>query len=136
MVAMLFGATLSIWLAIRAVRAEHQAQLSQRHETELRRQADTEKNAARVNEYIADINLAQQSIVAGNLGRAFQLLQKHQAKNGAPELRGFEWRYLWSLCQGDEHSSFPTRNSSVEALALSPEGKWLAAATREQVTIL
>jgi WD40 repeat protein/serine/threonine protein kinase len=132
------GAAISAWQAVRATNAEHRALASQKQESHLRQQAELERAraeqqnaAARLNEYVADINLAQQSLSAGNLGRAFQLLNKHQPAPGESDLRGFEWRYLWQLCQGDEHVSLPTRDGGVQSLAVSPDGEWLATASRE-----
>ena len=106
---LLAGAGLSTWQAVRATRAEREALAAQQQEAQLRQQADQDRERAeeqealaRLNEYVADINLAQQSLAAGNYGRAVQLLDKHRPQPGEPDLRGFEWRYLWQLCQGDE----------------------------------
>ena len=139
---LLAGAAISTWQAIRATRAEHDALAAQREESGLRRQAqeeraraEQEKASARLNEYVADINLAQQSLTAGNLGRAVQLLNKHRPQRGEPDLRGFEWGYLWQLCQGDEHTSWPTQEGAVQSLALSPNGDLLALGLREKVNV-
>jgi WD40 repeat protein/serine/threonine protein kinase len=130
---LLAGATISTWQAVRATRSEHRAQAAQRQESQMRREAEQEraraeqeKALARLNEYVADINLAQQSLAAGNLGRAVQLLNKHRPEPGEPDLRGFEWRYLWRLCQGDEHTSLPAQEGPVQSLAPSPAGDLLA----------
>ena len=42
------------------------------------------------------------------------------------DLRGWEWRYFWSRCQSDEHSTLYQYSNAVSALAFSPDGKWLA----------
>jgi WD40 repeat protein len=141
-VTLLAGASISLWQAIRATKAEAQALAGQKREVWLRQQAEEasararlENAAARLNEYIADINLAQQSIAAGNYGRASQLVEKHRPKPGAPDLRGFEWRYLWRLCRGNEHASLPTQDSSVLSVAFSPDGALAAVGLREQLSI-
>ena len=123
--ALVMGAALSTYWAVSAGRAEADALGLQNQERQLRRQAEQEKNSARLNEYIADINLVQQSLAAGNYGRATQLLQKHRPQPGQPDLRGFAWRYLWQICQGDEHDALPDQESGVQSLAVSPEGRWL-----------
>jgi eukaryotic-like serine/threonine-protein kinase len=136
------GAGLSLWQAVRAMDAEQRAYASQRTEANLRRQAELEElrakeqtARARLNEYVADINLAQQALVAGNFGRAAQLLEKHFPQPGDPDLRGFEWRYLWRLCQGDEHLSLPNQGGAVQSLAVSPDDQWLAAGLFEKLNI-
>ena len=139
---LLVGAGISIWQAVRATRAEEQAHAAQQTEAKLRQTAERERERAkeqaalaRLNEYIADVNLAQQALSAGNLGRAVQLLNKHRPAAGEPDLRGFEWRYLWQACQGDELFSFPKQESSVQAIAVSASGEWLAVGLREKVNL-
>jgi WD40 repeat protein/serine/threonine protein kinase len=134
-VALLVGTTLSTWLAIRATRAEKSARALQQQEYALRRQADAEKASARLNEYIADINLAQQSLDEGNYGRAVQLLDKHRPASGEPDLRGFEWRHLWQVSRGDAHEALPSQDSPVQCLAVSPSGQWLAIGSRQRINI-
>jgi serine/threonine protein kinase/WD40 repeat protein len=136
------GATLSTSLAIRAIRAERQARSGQVTETHLRQQAESERAraeresaAARLNEYIADINLAQRSLADGNLGRALLLLNKHRPAAGEIDLRGFEWRYLWQLCQGDEHTALPDQDGPVHCLVFGRDGHWLAIGKQAELSI-
>jgi WD40 repeat protein len=51
------------------------------------------------------------------------LLDKHRPQAGEPDLRGFEWRYLWQVCQGDEHVALPHQGGPVQSVAFSPDGK-------------
>ena len=139
---LLTGATISVWQAVRATRAEHQAREAQKQEIYLRQQtedewarAEQEKASARINEYVADINLAQQSLAAGNYGRAVQLLDKHRPQAGEPDLRGFEWRYLWQVSQGDDHLALPNQDGPVQSVAFSPGGDLLVVGLREKFTI-
>ena len=136
------GITISTWQAVRATKAERRAHASQRQEAHLRHEAEQqreraerERASARLNEYVADISLAQQSLAAGNLGRAIQVLEKHRPDSGETDLRGFEWRYLWQLCQGDEHVALPTQEGAVQSLAYSPDGKWLAVGLRDKFNL-
>ncbi len=132
---LLSGAAISAWQAVRATRAERIAIRSQQLESQLRRQAERDKVSARLNEYVADINLAQQSLAAGNYGRAVQLLNKHLPHAGEPDLRGFEWRYLWQLSRGSEHTQFPGQEKSVRSVAVSPGGDLLAVGMDDRLTI-
>jgi len=127
------GAGISIRQAVRATQAEQNALASQKQESHQRQQAEQEreraereKASARLNEYVADINLAQESLKDGNLGRAVQLLNKHLPEPGARDLRGFEWRYLWQLCRGDVHESFPDQAGPVQSITYSPDGNLVA----------
>ena len=133
--ALLGGITLSTWLAIRATSAEKNALALQKQESSLRRQADQEKASARLNEYVADINLAQQSLEDGNYGRAVQLLEKHGPAPGEADLRGFEWRHLWQVSRGNDHESLPTQESAVQCLAVSPSGELLAIGLRGKIKV-
>ena len=137
------GAALSVWQAIRATTAEQQARAAQKEEVRLRLQAESEreraereKASASLNEYIADINLAHQAVRDGNFRRAVQLLDKHKAQPNEPDLRGFEWRYLRQLCQGDSHVEFPAQETPVFALAVSPKGNLMAVGAPEKVRII
>ncbi len=132
---LLLSAAFSFWQAARARRAEAVAIDSGRRETRLRQQAEESLAAAQLNEYVADMGMAHQSITGGNFGRALRLLEKHRPKPGQPDLRGFEWRHLWLLCQGDAHVAFPTQERSVVALAVSPDGNRLAVGLPETVKV-
>ncbi len=130
------GITASVRQAWRATRAERTAELGRKNEEWLRLKAERERERAlesqgraELNEYVANINLAHKSILAGNLARATDLLAKHRA-NG---LQRFEWRYLWHAAQGDPHRLFAQESSSVLALANSAE--WLVVGLRDSVRI-
>jgi eukaryotic-like serine/threonine-protein kinase len=123
---LLVGAGVSAWQAVRATRAEHQAVAAGQQESLSRQRAEQNEASARLNEYVADINLAQQALAAGNYGRAAQLLDKHRPEPGEPDLRGFEWRYLWQVCQGDEHIALTNGDGPVHSVAFSPAGDLLA----------
>ena len=134
--AVVSGTTVSVMQAIRATRAERDAEHGRQNEELMRLRAEREKEralenqqAAERNEYVADINLAHQSIRAGNLARAKDLLSKHRAKG----FGRFEWRYLWGAAQGDEHRLFAQEPSSVLSLASSTE--WLVVGLRDSIQI-
>jgi WD40 repeat protein/serine/threonine protein kinase len=134
-VTVLLGSGLSLWQAIRATRAEYRALALQSQESRLRKQAEREKASARVNEYIADINLAHQAVKDGNFRRAVQLLEKHKPRGDEPDLRGFEWRYLAQLCQGNPRVQLPPEDGSIHSVAFSPNEEWVAVGLRDKIDI-
>jgi len=144
-VAMLIGLIVASWQAVRATKAEQAARLAEyaerslseqaradrdratRAEADARVQATAAKDAwatARRNAYAAELNVAFQALAENNLGRARDLLDRQRPKAGEDDLRGFEWRYLWQLCQSDELASF--HGDETHGAAFSPDGKLFA----------
>jgi eukaryotic-like serine/threonine-protein kinase len=93
-----------------------------------------EARLARRNLYGADMLLAQQALEQSDIGRAKELLDQHrpggksEIRNPRSEmdLRGWEWRYLWSQCQSDEKVTLFRGSNAVTALAFSADGSQLA----------
>jgi WD40 repeat protein len=83
------------------------------------------------NLYVADMAIAHRAYVENNLGRAVELLRKYVPRPGEPDLRGFEWRYLWQLTRGTERCTF-LHEAFVEAVEFSPNGQWLASLGRDR----
>jgi hypothetical protein len=130
------GTVASVWQALRATKAERSAEDGRKREEVLRVNAERERESAleskaraELNEYVADVNLAHQSILVGNLARAKDLLARHQSEGK----RRFEWRYLWHAAQGDEHQVISAESSSILSLATSPE--FLVVGLRDAVNI-
>src|SRR5262249_20132891 len=87
--------------------------------------------------YAADVNLAQVALENNNVGRAVDLLQGHIPRSAEePDLRGFEWRYLWSLCHGDERAILLGDGGIVSCVKFSPDGRLLAAAGFNQIVTI
>lgn len=77
--------------------------------------------------YAADMWDVQRAIAASDLGRARELLYQHVPESESQvDLRSWEWRYLWSRCQGNEKFRVCDDSDAVTGIALSPGGKWLA----------
>jgi len=87
---------------------------------------ERERQLAVAQAYTSDMNLVQQAWEQGNLRKAQALLRSYLPQPGRPDLRGFEWRYLWGLCQDESRLSFTNFHVGVKA-ALSPDGRFLAA---------
>jgi WD40 repeat protein len=147
--ALIIGAVVSTWQAIRATRAERiataaeqtavrgekeqsrlreTAQRAQAAESAQRTLAETAKLATRRQAYASDMNVLQQSLAADNFGRALQLLDRQRPQAGELDLRGWEWRYLWQLCRSDAASVLATGPMTEARLAVSADGEWLATA--------
>lgn len=118
-------------LVIQYVRTREAQELA-RVEAHYRRQAEAQELATRQLLYAADMNLAHQAFAMGDLGRTRTLLVGCRPKSGAPDLRGFEWRYYWGLSRGDQIYTFPSHTNAVAALVFSPDGRLLASANYDQ----
>ena len=79
--------------------------------------------------YAAQMNLAMQAWQAGMLPRALELLEGQRPRADQEDLRGFEWFYLWRLCNGGRRVSLqlPARQA-ITSVAYSPDGSTLASA--------
>jgi WD40 repeat protein len=114
-----------------------------------RRHAESSDLLSRRNAYAADMQLAGLALEKGDRLLALNLLDKHRPAGKfeirnlkseaqlatrhpppATDLRGWEWRYLWQLCQGEELFTLCRRPVGIRTLAVSRDGKFLAIATR------
>ena len=95
------------------------------------RRAEKNELATRLNLYASDIYLAQRALDEGNLGLARRTLAAHAPAAGQPDLRGYEWRFLWNLSRGDEARVVPAHTKPVTALAFSRDGRTLASGGRD-----
>jgi WD40 repeat protein len=140
--ALVVGVLVSTWQAVRAIRAgrsEAEARLradqaARAAESERERAEKDEKKAkgsellARESLYAADMNLAQQALAANNRGRALDLLRKHSRRSGEQDLRGFEWRFLWNECKGDQIATYSGHEGMLMGAALAHDGNIIATA--------
>src|SRR6185295_6763756 len=74
-------------------------------------------------------------------------LDAHQPKPGEADLRGFEWRYLSSICQGEQVAILSGHSNAVTSLDFPQDGRVLGSgsldgtvrlwdfATRTQMTV-
>ncbi|MHC4180329.1 MAG: serine/threonine-protein kinase, partial [Planctomycetota bacterium] len=68
-------------------------------EAKARQAADEAREEIRRRLYVSNMNVAQQAWQAGNVARVLDLLNRHRRESDQGDLRGFEWYYLWRLCQ-------------------------------------
>jgi WD40 repeat protein len=77
--------------------------------------------------YDAKMNLIQPDFEANNIGRVQELLEELVPKAGEDDLRSFEW-YYWHRVSHRELRTFQApEGSPVSSVALSPDGRHLAA---------
>ncbi len=98
---------------------------------QMRRIAETRRQEL----YAAQVGLAHQAWVEGDLGRAQNLLAAQRPAPNQTDLRGFEWRYLWRLCQDESRLTLATFNDGAGPLGFSSDGIKLAMATGKIVKV-
>ena len=144
---MLLLFAVAIGSPIAAFRIDRERSRAEQHARELRQ-----------NLYVADIKVAYQALQENNLGLAKELVDKYLPALGVPasagrgsdqrsaepdrlkaglqtETLGWEWRYLWQLCQSDETSTLVARGGEVACVVFSPDGRLLATAGAQSVKI-
>src|SRR5438445_5149150 len=132
-VALIIGLGTTTWALFREQTARREADLRRQesekarsNEKQQRLRAEAEELTARRFAYASDMNLVQQALAANNLGRAREVLQRNRPKPGQPDLRGWEWRYLWQRCRGDSLFTLYKQPDSVMMVAFADEGKIVA----------
>lgn len=127
-------AVLSVFYGLRAGEAEEREALLRIAAEEEREQARASEREARLHQYVANINLAQQALENGNLSKAHHLLETWaQPSPEDADPRGFEWWYLRDQCLGDPHLALPVFDAPVQALAFSPDASLLAIGVQGQL---
>lgn len=126
----------SFAFALRAREAEAAQSILREQAENERKQAIQNAEEAHLRRYVANINLAHQAVLNGNLSNARLLLEPWSSRKPEEnDLRGFEWYYLMEQCQGDPHFALPQFGQPIDSLDFSPDGAYLAIATRGQVAI-
>jgi WD40 repeat protein len=88
--------------------------------------ARAERRRSDLRLYTSDMNLAQQALEEPNLARAARLVEEHWPRPGEPDLRGFEWRYLWQRTRDESLLTLKGHTNGVMGVAVSPDGRLLA----------
>ncbi len=121
---LVLGAVISTWQAVRAVKA-------QENESRLRREAQTQEEAARRTAYAAEMALSYRALAEHNLGGARELLNK-QRPQGAVDLRGWEWRHLWECTRGKELFALAGHSDFVWNAAFLTDGQRAVSTSDDQ----
>ncbi|MCX6926250.1 MAG: WD40 repeat domain-containing protein, partial [Verrucomicrobia bacterium] len=144
-VALMLGIVGSAWQALRATRAEREqsrlrqqaqdnerkAREAEQKKTTQRKRATAEELVARQKAYASDMNLAFQAVAQKDSGYALELLDRHRPQPGYPDLRGWEWRYLWLHTRSDELCTLGSHSRTVNLIAVSPDGRRAASASQD-----
>ena len=148
--ALVLGLGVSTSLFLRESKAHDRAEAAERAQSRLReaaekarakeaqerRRAEAGEQSARRSVYDADMVLAFQALDAGNLGHARELMEKHRPQSGETDLRGWEWRYLWQQCRGDDLFTLDTETNGWYTVAVFfPDGRTVAAASKTDKTV-
>jgi serine/threonine protein kinase/WD40 repeat protein len=133
--ALLVGLLVSLWQTAVARSAQRDAETARLDESKQRqaaqaatRRAEQHEEEMRRRAYAADVNLAHQAAREHNLGRARELLDRNRPEAGQEDLRGWEWRYTWGLCQSDAEFKLCRlpKSDAVLSTAVRPGGNWVA----------
>jgi WD40 repeat protein len=131
--ALILGITATTWQAVVATKARRDEATARQGADQAARIAGLEKERAIASEmtarqqaYASDMNLAQEALAANNLGSARELLYRQCPGANEPDLRGWEWRYLWQFCQSDALLKLCQKNNAIVSLSVSRDGESLA----------
>ncbi len=91
------AALMLVGLAV-AARYNRLLQVALDAEATQRAEVERRERESRSYWYAADIGLAGRYLSNGRVARAVELLKHQIPSTGSPDLRGFEWHYLWRLC--------------------------------------
>jgi serine/threonine protein kinase/WD40 repeat protein len=152
--ALVSGIIISTWQAVRAERARQLAQMAELNETKQRQLAEEQRRSAeekkkeaveqrqsaeeRARElrrllYVGDMSKAFQAIKDGDLRLATSLMTNYFHQPDGEDLRGWEWRYLWQLCQINKHQILAHADQAMNAVVFSPDGKLVATAGSDKI---
>jgi WD40 repeat protein len=92
---------------------------------QLAQEKEQERRLAQENLYVADIGAAYHDWESGQITRMLDLLRRHIPQNSDPDLRGWEWYYLLSLCHRDERT-LRGHTSGVQSVSCDPAGRRFA----------
>ena len=123
-VSLLIGLAVSTWLFIKENQAYRETRAAVARETGQRLTAEKTATKLRESLYASEMSAAFQAWKEGRMARTRDLLEKQRPRSNEPDLRSFDWRYLWKQSRPTE--LFTLTNAALWSFALSPDGQTLA----------
>ena len=93
--------------------------------------ARQERERTRLSLYAADIFISRTALDAGDPAGASVALENHRPRAGEPDIRDFEWHWLWRAVRGDAAAVFRGHSNTVTAVACSPDARLLASCAHD-----
>jgi WD40 repeat protein len=116
--------------ALIADRRGEVAKLEEEGRREQARTREAQQMLRRAN-YVADMRLAQFAAAGEDFTNCLLLLKRHlppdpePANPEAPDVRGFEWHYLWRLCHQERWVGPPEHTEAIRYLVFTGDGRSL-----------
>lgn len=107
-----------------ALKRESEAKTARHQEAEQRRLAEQREAEALWNTYVARMQTLRPVWERGEFGQLEVLLDQYEPKDGEPDFRGWEWRYLRDQCRANIR--ILTTNARTKNAVWRPDGKRLA----------
>lgn len=90
------------------------------------RQTRAQRDLAQGRLYAAQMKLAHSIYKSGKVGVALERLRTQQPVPGQHDFRGFDWRFLYRLCQSSPSEVLATNRSGFSAVKWSPDQQTIA----------
>jgi WD40 repeat protein len=119
------GSVALVLVAVLSVLTAAYFQKQERVQRGLVAEKEEQRNLARQSLYFAHIRVTHEDWQSGQITRVLNTLRQHIPAAGEPDLRGWEWYYLLSLCHREERT-LRGHSNGVTSVSAHPHGRWFA----------